>query len=70
MKVKLHPNLVKAGMGFIDPAGQRINARKAEKDGTISVKDTEFVREKINSGELIAVADQSEAVKTADKDKK
>lgn len=57
MKVKLHPNLVKAGMGFVDPAGQRINASKAAKDGTLSVEDTEFVRQKIHSGELTLVED-------------
>lgn len=62
-------------MGFVDPAGQRINASKAAKDGTLSVEDTEFVRQKIHSGELTLIEDDkkpsaSNSRQYSDKEKK
>lgn len=57
MKVKLHPNLDKQGLKFVDPEGQRIGAKVSGKGEVINVKDSEFVREKIRSGELILVED-------------
>lgn len=55
MKVKLHPNLDKQGLKFVDPEGQRIGAKAPGKAEVLQVTDTEFVREKIRSGELILV---------------
>lgn len=53
MKVRLHESLDKAGLGFIDPAGQKIKAKKPGKGETIEVNETDFVRERLRSGELI-----------------
>lgn len=57
MKVKLNPALDKAGMGFVDPEGQRIRTKNPGKGDTLEVKDTEFVRERIGAGELIVIAE-------------
>ncbi len=57
MKVKLHPRLDNQGLKFVDPEGQRIGAKTPGKGEIIKVKDSEFVREKIRSGELVLVED-------------
>ncbi|MBN8220697.1 MAG: hypothetical protein J0L53_07215 [Spirochaetes bacterium] len=66
MKVKLHPSLDKAGLGFIDPDGQKIRSKKSGKGEEIEVKDTPFVREKLATGELILPSED----KPSEKEKK
>lgn len=70
MKVKLHSSLDKAGLGFIDPEGQKIRAKNPGKGEIIDVENTTFVQEKIGTGELIAIEEKSSAPELSEKDRK
>lgn len=70
MKVKLHSSLDKAGLGFIDPEGQKIRAKNPGKGEAIEVKATAFVQEKIATGELIVVDEKSSTPELGEKERK
>lgn len=73
MKVKLNAVLDQPGQGFLDPAGQKIRAphpkpgQKFEKGKVFEVEKTDFVIEKLKTGELIAVDEES---KLSEKERK
>lgn len=76
MKVKLHPSIDLPGQGFLDPAGQKIRAghpkpgEKFQKGKVFEVEQTDFVIERIKTGELIVVEEKSSTPELGEKERK
>jgi len=68
IKIKIKPEIIKAGGGFHD-FYSHADIRAKKPDDVLEVENTPFIQRKLDTGELILVTNKKEESKSEDKTK-